>query len=301
MNPLIVVGLCGIVAALVSFAVSASRTLTIDPVDPALEERAFRRWIRRHPKFARFLGERMDRRTAGGFLLSMSIVVVFVVSVIVGALLDLIGDGSWLGHIDRSVAEWGSRHQTSSVVSGLKWVTQLGSTVVISAILVIVAGVGYIKRRRTDVVLFVLAVGVGQLALANLLKVTVHRARPAVLHLVAASGYSFPSGHAVAAAAAWSAVALVLGFGHSRRTRAVLAGAAALIAVSVAASRALLGVHWISDVVAGLVIGWGWFTIVAVLFDGRAQRLGAAVVETAGPVTPAVVPQADSTPAASAG
>lgn len=42
----------------------------------------------------------------------------------------------------------------------------------------------------------------------------------------------------------------------------------------VAASRALLGVHWVSDVIAGLLIGWGWFTVVTVLFGGRAARLG---------------------------
>jgi undecaprenyl-diphosphatase len=44
--------------------------------------------------------------------------------------------------------------------------------------------------------------------------------------------------------------------------------------MSVAASRALLGVHWLSDVIAGLAIGWGWFMIVAIIFGGRAQRLG---------------------------
>ena len=47
-----------------------------------------------------------------------------------------------------------------------------------------------------------------------------------------------------------------------------------MIAVAVATSRTLLGVHWVTDVVAGLFVGWGWFLLVAIAFGGRAQRLG---------------------------
>ena len=106
------------------------------------------------------------------------------------------------------------------------------------------------------------------------------RDRPAVLQLMDVHGFSFPSGHTAAAAACWSAVALVLGRDRPRAVRAVLAGGAALIAIVVATSRALLGVHWVSDVVAGLALGWGWFLLVAVVFGGRTQRLGDPVSDT---------------------
>jgi undecaprenyl-diphosphatase len=274
MSPALVVVLCAVVAALVAFGVSASRQIAADPVDPAKAEQAVRRSLWHHPKIDRFLQERMDRKAAGGFLLTASVIVLFVVAIFVGIVLDMIDNHSGIAAADRSVAEWGSKNGSTTTAQVMKWITQLGSTPVIVAVLLLTATFDYVRRHSREVFAFVAAVGLGELLLNNLLKVVVHRERPAVLHLVVAHGYSFPSGHSMAAASAWLAVALVLGRDRSRLTRALLAGGAALIAVSVATSRALLGVHWLTDVVAGLAIGWGWFMIVAIIFGGRAQRLG---------------------------
>jgi undecaprenyl-diphosphatase len=55
----------------------------------------------------------------------------------------------------------------------------------------------------------------------------------------------------------------------------VLAALAAAIAVAVAASRVLLDVHWFSDVLAGLALGWSWFLVCTVAFGGTLLRYGA--------------------------
>jgi undecaprenyl-diphosphatase len=138
--------------------------------------------------------------------------------------------------------------------------------------------------------LFLAAVGIGEWLLNNGLKQIVDRERPDIFRLVGASGPSFPSGHSAAAAAGAAAIALVLGRDRRFRTRAVLAASAALVAVAVATSRALLGVHWLTDVIAGVAVGWGWFLLVAVLFGGRLQRLGDPVVRAnaAAPSEPGV-------------
>lgn len=279
MKPPILVLLCALGGALVAFGISASRKIEADPVDPARAELAVRRSVWRHPRLMRFLHERMDRKSAGGFLLTASLLVLFAVAMFTGVILDMIDNNSGFAAADKSVAAWGSRNSTTTMAHAMKWITQLGSTVVVIAALLITAGVDYFRRRSREVFAFVVAIGIGELVLNNILKIIVHRERPSVLRLVAAHGYSFPSGHTVAAAACWMGIALVLGRDRSRLVRASLAAVAALIAVAVATSRALLGVHWLTDVIAGLAIGWGWFTIVAIIFGGRAQRLGDPVAD----------------------
>jgi len=279
MKPPIVVFLCGLGAALIAFGISASRKIQADPVDPAHAEQAVRRSLWRHPRLMRFLHERVDRKSAGGFLLTASLLVLFAVAMFTGVVLDMIDNNTGFARADKSVASWGSRNGTTTTAHVMKWVTQLGSTTVIIVALLITACVDYFRRRSREVFAFVAAIGIGELVLNNLLKLIVHRERPSVLRLVVVHGYSFPSGHTVAASACWMGIALVFGRDKSRLVRASLAAIAALIAVSVAASRALLGVHWLTDVIAGLAIGWGWFTIVAIIFGGRAQRLGDPVAE----------------------
>ena len=108
------------------------------------------------------------------------------------------------------------------------------------------------------------------------------RPRPPQFNPIAETlGPSFPSGHSGLAAAFYAAAALVLARKRSPRTRALLAGGAVAIAVGVACSRVLLGVHWMSDVIAGLAFGWAWFGICAIAFGGRFLVLGAPVEQAA--------------------
>ena len=68
--------------------------------------------------------------------------------------------------------------------------------------------------------------------------------------------------------------ALLLGRRRPRAARAVLAGVAVGIAVAVASSRVLLDVHWLSDVIGGLALGWAWFAVCGIAFGGRLLRFG---------------------------
>ena len=120
----------------------------------------------------------------------------------------------------------------------------------------------------------------GKEALILTIKDLADRVRPTLNPIAATLGPSFPSGHSATAAAFYAGAALLLGRRRGRPARAILAGVAVGIAVAVAASRVLLDVHWLTDVIAGLALGWAWFAVCAIAFGGRLLRFGAGA-ETA--------------------
>jgi undecaprenyl-diphosphatase len=223
----------------------------------------------------------IDRQVVGGLMLVAGLGVLLVTAFVVGAVFDMVDRNSGLASWDRAVADWGSRNATSWSTDALDLLTELGATTTLLVIVVAVAGFDVARNRNFDVALFLGVVVAGVTLINNGLKWLVDRDRPDVTHLVETSGSSFPSGHSAAAAATWFALALVIARHWSRRGRATAAAIASLICVAVAASRALLGVHWLTDVVAGLVVGWGWFLLSALVFGGRFQRLGEPAVRVA--------------------
>ncbi len=122
---------------------------------------------------------------------------------------------------------------------------------------------------------FIVLVVAGEETASTVIKEIVDRARPAFNPAAATLGPSFPSGHTTTAAAFYAAAALLLGRRRPRVARAAIAGGAVAIAVAVAASRVFLDVHWLTDVIGGLALGWAWFAICAIAFGGRLLRFGA--------------------------
>jgi len=136
--------------------------------------------------------------------------------------------------------------------------TAMGNPVVVNVVAAVVVVVLLVVKRWRGAVVVALA-RVGELVCESVVKVLVARPRPALVHPVAlASGYSFPSGHAGGSAAVYGALALVVFAGVVRRARLMLVTGTALLVGAVAVSRVLLGVHYPSDVAAGLALGLAW-------------------------------------------
>ncbi len=143
----------------------------------------------------------------------------------------------------------------------LKALGRLGTPVVYQALMVVVAAWLVWRRRPVTAVYTVVTIMLG-LEVAPLVKAMVRRSRPDLLDPVAnAGGYSFPSGHAldVTVVALTFLVVVLPVLRAGWRRAAVVATVLAVVATCVA--RLGLGVHYLTDVVAGVLLGVGWVAL----------------------------------------
>jgi membrane-associated phospholipid phosphatase len=202
---------------------------------------------------------------------------VLAATVLVGVLAILVRTVPTLQHLDDSVASWAFDHRSSASTTGLRVITDLGSAQIVLVLAVLLVIVDFVRTRDRWCAPFLIVVLGGRELLTLGVKDLIGRVRPALDATAATLGPSFPSGHSATAAAFYAAAALILGRRMGPRGRAVLVGLAVAVAVAVAASRVLLDLHWLTDVLGGLALGWGWFALCAVIFGGRLLRPTAAI------------------------
>lgn len=140
----------------------------------------------------------------------------------------------------------------------MRYITDLGSTVTVTIIPVLVTIIGLKRWRALDVLLYDLCLG-GALGLSELLKYIFQRSRPLHPWLASAGGYSFPSGHALLSMTLYGFLAyLIIRNTQWSRWRKPAVSGLLLIPLLVGISRVYLGVHYPSDVLAGWSAAMAW-------------------------------------------
>jgi membrane-associated phospholipid phosphatase len=193
----------------------------------------------------------IEVRVAGA---AVGVVVLLVPAALIAVL--IVGDVGWLHHFDLRVTAAG--HRLALRHPGLVRFMEVWSVVFdpnswrVAALLLVI----WLARRRAwPLAVWVAVTVTAGGVLGALLKLLVGRHRPDLLDPVArASGYSFPSGHALNSALAASMFLLVL-LPLAGRLRGLLWGFFIAVPLITGLSRIGLGVHWTSDVVAGWLLG----------------------------------------------
>jgi undecaprenyl-diphosphatase len=203
-------------------------------------------------------------------------------------------------HVDRDVA--GDLNAAVAphpgLVTALQVLTAPGSPVTAWIVLTVLT-VALLIRHRHRLALYVAVTGLGAAALSRLLKLVVNRLRPVVATPVAsAGGPSFPSGHTLSVTVWVGVVLLVLLPVVPARLRRLVIGVGVALVVVVGLTRIALGVHFLSDVVGGWLIGVAWLLATATAFREWRRQDGLAVPrategldpEAARDLTPSPVP-----------
>jgi membrane-associated phospholipid phosphatase len=225
---------------------------------------------------------RLDPDHRYGLRLTLALVAVFGLGVPFLILL-LVVQRAWppLLRLDQGVA--GRLHlvavRSHLLVRALDWVSTVFNPTVFRVAASALALWLFVKRRPR-LAWWALATTWGAALLGLVLKETVRRARPAFVDAVAAApGRSFPSGHALGSVVGCG-VLLLVGLPLLRPLARRLAWlAAGLVVLAVGFARVGLGVHYLSDVLAGWVLGLGWLAATVAVFHTWRQDVGAAVPE----------------------
>lgn len=233
-----------------------------------------------------FLARRLEPGGALGLSLTASLVLIGLTGWAFGTVVQDVLARESLNPLDRPVLDFFVRHRERWLTRPAEMVGALGSSAVLVPLLALAAAL-FLWRRRTWRPVVLLAGGYGGAVLLwTVVKVLVARHRPAAaLAAGRFTGFSFPSGHATQAVAAWGLLAALAAAATRSWPRKVAAWTAcALVTVLVGTARVYLGAHWPTDVLGGWALGALWLSAFLTLartlggrgHAGRVLRTGKA-------------------------
>ncbi|MDB5069534.1 MAG: phosphoesterase PA-phosphatase related protein [Candidatus Eremiobacteraeota bacterium] len=155
---------------------------------------------------------------------------------------------------DTAIMEAMHRHATPALDALAHGLTSMGNPIPLTVITVCAAAVLAAYGRRREAVMLVIGV-IAATLLDTALKEVFERVRPHLWPRAPVAGDSFPSGHALTSPVAFGAMAVFAGRLLPRYARTFTVIAALLVA-GIAWSRVYIGVHWPTDVIAGVSIGY---------------------------------------------
>ncbi|HBU80360.1 MAG TPA: PAP2 family protein [Paenibacillus sp.] len=175
---------------------------------------------------------------------------------------------------DDSLITWIQGMESQGMTRWMELFTWIGSgiPVVIIAILSMVVLYVFLKHRRE--LLFLGCVIAGSAILNTLLKLMFHRARPTIHRIIEVSGYSFPSGHSMAAFSLYGGLAFLI-WKHIPTAvgRVLMIIVSAMFILMIGMSRIYLGVHYPSDVVGGYFMSGCWLAVCIWFYQRYLERV----------------------------
>ncbi|MCK9916019.1 phosphatase PAP2 family protein [Microbacteriaceae bacterium K1510] len=235
------------------------------------------RLAERYPRVVTVVAQRIDPQRPTGLLLSLMVLAGFYLFALFGGLTEDILEAQGTIHSDNMINAALGPWRIEPFISAFLWVTNLGSTPAIVAAVIIATGFLW-PQRGTYVVVSLWITCLGAVTTTSIGKLLVARHRPDIMFDANATGWSFPSGHATAAMAVYGFIAYAIaralpGF---RERFEVVYWAAVLVAL-IGFSRIFLGVHYVTDVIGGFLVGGFWLLVGFALTEWKRPYLTAGI------------------------
>lgn len=220
------------------------------------------RWI---AKFGHRIGDWLGPYAALVITLAIGAAITTALTFLAAAVYDAVTDKDGVAGIDRPVLDaiLTIRDPTANaVITGF---TDLAGPIGMPLIALTALLILSIRRRSWTPAVLIVATGIGALLMTVAGKMLIGRDRPPLADAVPPYevSASFPSGHTLNAVALLGVIAYLLILRReSALSRAAIVVVAVVATILVAASRVYLGHHWMTDVMAGWLLGAAWLALV---------------------------------------
>lgn len=242
--------------------------------------RPIRNWLReRHPRVYRALSSRLSPRRFAGLPLTLLVVGALYMIFLFAGLAEEVMSQDAIVRFDDAFNEMLAPWRVSELVMIFTWFTQLADGTTLAAVAIV--GTGYLwALKHPDFILPLWTTFLGSQLTVYVGKYLVDRPRPDFIEGAYANFASFPSGHTAGAAAVYGFTAFAIARDLPMLwQRYEVAYWSTVLILCIAFSRLFLSVHFVSDILAGLLVGGFWLLAGIVLREWSRSRMAVAGVE----------------------
>lgn len=215
----------------------------------------------RYPKLSRFVANRFNTKVFVGLPLTLVLLVFIVNMALLSQLTESVLESEWIVTFDKKFTALLYNIRSDTLSQVLYAFTQLGEREAVFIVGGLVSPIFLYRRNYVALFAFWLTLaGVGLTTRYG--KTFISRERPSDVAYYVVEHFSFPSGHATTAIALYGILAYFL-YRHYQKhaQRKLLLWLAAVLILIVGFSRIYLGVHYLSDVLAGFLLGALWLMV----------------------------------------
>ncbi|MGB7631772.1 MAG: LssY C-terminal domain-containing protein [Candidatus Deferrimicrobium sp.] len=236
-----------------SLLASLGKTVAADP--------HVRKLVAKHPAFFAFVKKRLDRTVFSGLPLTLlATAFLYILLLLAGVVEDILSVDPIVA-LDTRIENLLYVFRDPLLVKVFLWITLLAKAKIVLCVALLLVVLFFLWNKREFVIpLMVTVAGSGMFNVLG--KVAFHRQRPAGVGVYAETSFSFPSGHSAAATALYGfAVYYLWRQAATWGMRLNILFAGIFLVAAIGFSRLYLGVHFLSDVLGGYLLGLLWLII----------------------------------------